>query len=175
GNLLCAQSHVRRNRFSPSAAPLLADNGDMRTRTIPTIAIAGLLALSGCSGSDEAEQPATEGAQGAETVDQSEQAEADDGSGDAEDDDDECEAAQASEPADEAEDSKLTLDTGAKTITIHPPAVYCAGEPGNLRHIIGKSNNEPPLVKAEGSDFVMVKIGQGKPYKIGRASCRERV
>ncbi|WP_298415719.1 hypothetical protein [Brevibacterium sp.] len=137
----------------------------MRTRTIPTIAIAGLLALSGCSGSDEAEQPATEDAQGAETVDQSEQAESEDGSEDAEDADDESETAEASEPADEAEDSKLTLDTGAKTITIHPTDVYCSGEPGNLRHIIGKSNNEPPLVKAEGSDFVMVKIGQGKPYK----------
>jgi hypothetical protein len=140
----------------------------MRTRTIPTIAIAGLLALSGCSGSDEAEQPATEDAQGAETADQSEQAESEDsdeGSEDAEDSDDESETAEASEPADEAEDSKLTVKTGAKTITIHPTDVYCSGEPGNLRHIIGKSNNKPPLVKAEGSDFVMVKIGQGKPYK----------
>jgi len=140
----------------------------MRTRTIPTIAIAGLLALSGCSGSDEAEQPATEDAQGAETVDQSEQASdesenADDGSEDAEDD--ESETVEASDPADETEDSKLTLDTGEKTVTIEPTDVYCSGEPGNLRHIIGKTNNELPLVKAEGSDFVMVKIGQGKPYK----------
>src|SRR5699024_4977349 len=137
----------------------------MRTRTIPTIAIAGLLALSGCSGSDEAAQPATEDAQGAETVDQSEQAESEDGSEDAEDADDESETAEASEPADEAEDSKLTLDTGAKTITIHPSYVYCAGEPGTLRHISCRSNSEPPLVKAECSDFVMVKLGQGKPYK----------
>src|SRR5699024_5509578 len=147
----------------------------MRTRTIPTIAIAGLLALSRCSSSDEAERPATEDAQGAETVDQSEQAEsedsdegsedADDESEDAEEADDESETAEASEPADETEDSKLTLDTGEKTVTIEPTDVYCSGEPGSLRHIIGKTNNELPLVKAEGSDFVMVKIGQGKPYK----------
>ena len=147
----------------------------MRTRTIPTIAIAGLLALSGCSGSDEAEQPATEDAQGAETVHQSEQAsdeseDADDGSEDAEDADDESETAEASEPADETEDSKLTLDTGEKTVTIEPTDVYCSGEPGSLRHIIGKTNNELPLVKAEGSDFVMVKIGQGKPYKTDQPS-----
>ena len=134
----------------------------MRTRTIPTIAIAGLLALSGCSGSDEAEQPATEDAQGAETVDQSEQA--------SDDADDESETAEASEPADETKDSKLTVKTGAKTITIHPTDVYCSGEPGSLRHIIGKTNNELPLVKAEGSDFVMVKIGQGKPYKTDQPS-----
>ena len=146
----------------------------MRTRTIPTIAIAGLLALSGCSGSssDEAEQPATEDAQGAETVDQSEQAsdDADDESEDSEDADDESETAEASEPADETEDSKLTLDTGGKTVTIEPTDVYCSGEPGSLRHIIGKTNNELPLVKAEGSDFVMVKIGQGKPYKTDQPS-----
>src|SRR5699024_4989948 len=116
----------------------------MRTRTIPTIAIAGLLALSGCSGSDEAEQPATEAAQGAETVDQSEQA-----SDESEDADDESETAEASETADETEDSKLTLDTGEKTVTIEPTDVYCSGEPGSLRHIIGKTNNELPLVKAE--------------------------
>jgi hypothetical protein len=153
----------------------------MRTRTIPTIAIAGLLALSGCSGSgsDEAEQPATEDAQGAETVDQNEQASdesedaddgSEDGSEDAEDADNESETAEASEPADETEDLKLTLDTGEKTVTIEPTDVYCSGEPGSLRHIIGKTNNELPLVKAEGSDFVMVKVGQGKPYKTDQPS-----
>src|SRR5699024_5291520 len=128
----------------------------MRTRTIPTIAIAELLALSGCSGSDEAEQPATEDAQGAETVDQSEQAsdeseDADDGSEDAEDADDESETAEASETADETEDSKLTLDTGEKTVTIEPTDASCSGEPASLRHITAKTNNELPLVKAKGS------------------------
>ena len=154
----------------------------MRTRSITTIAIAGLLALSGCSGSspDEAEQPATEDAQGAETVDQGEQAsdesddaeEADAGSEDAEDAEDaeESETAEASESDEETEDSKLTLDTGEKTVTIEPTDVYCYGEPGNLQHIIGKTNNELPLVKAEGSDFVMVKIGQGKPFKTNQPS-----
>ena len=151
----------------------------MRTRSITTIAIAGLLALSGCSGSssDEAEQPATEDAQGAETVDQSEQAsdepddaeDADAGSENAEDAE-ESETAEASESDEETEDSKLTLDTGEKTVTIEPTDVYCSGEPGNLQHIIGKTNNELPLVKAEGSDFVMVKIGQGKPFKTNQPS-----
>src|SRR5699024_9732035 len=140
-----------------------------------TIAIAGLLALSGCSssGSDEAEQPATEDAQGAETVDQSQQApeeskDADDETEDAEDDG--SETVKASDPADESEDSKLTVTTGGRTVTIRPTDVYCSGEPGNLHHIIGKTNNELPLVKAEGSDFVMVKIGQGKPYKANQPS-----
>ncbi|HCG55532.1 MULTISPECIES: hypothetical protein [Brevibacterium] len=43
--------------------------------------------------------------------------------------------------------------------------MYCSGEPGNIHHIIGKTNNQPPLVKAEKSDFAMVKTGHGKPFK----------
>src|SRR5699024_7547568 len=134
-----------------------------------------LIALSGCSGSDEAEQPATGDGQGAGTGAQGERASdeaegSDGGSEDAEDADDEAETAEASEPADESEDAKLSAKTGAKTVTIGPPDASCAGERGRLRHIIGKTNTELRLVKAGGSDFVMVKSGEGKPYKADQPS-----
>lgn len=119
----------------------------MRIRSITTIAITGLFALSGCSGSTSSD------------------------SGQLETDDAQTQSSEAAEetsneqtPTDDPEGSTLTLDTGEKTVTIEPTAVYCSGKPGSLHHIIGKTNDELPLVKAEGTDFVMAKVGQGRPF-----------
>ncbi|WP_209326197.1 hypothetical protein [Brevibacterium renqingii] len=142
----------------------------MRIRSISTVALAGLLALSGCSGSasDDSEQPQSEDtqSQSPEAAEEtpSEQAPPED-SDENEDSDDSSDQEKDSESADDSADSKLTLDTGEKTVTIEPTDVYCSGEPGSLQHIIGKTDNELPLVKAEGTDFVMAKIGQGRPFK----------
>ncbi len=76
-----------------------------------------------------------------------------------------CSGSASDEFPDDSADAKLTLDTGEKTVTIEPTDVYCSGKPGSLRHIIGKTDNELPLVKAEGTDFVMAKVGEGRPYK----------
>lgn len=142
----------------------------MRIRPITTVALAGLLALSGCSGStsDDSEQAPTDDAQSQspeaaeETPSQQAPTEGtDEDSGT----DDSSSTDEDSGSADDSEESHLKLDTGEKTITIDPTDVYCSGKPGSLRHIIGKTNNELPLVKAEGTDFVMVKVGQGRPFK----------
>ncbi|WP_152349119.1 hypothetical protein [Brevibacterium sp. CFH 10365] len=76
-----------------------------------------------------------------------------------------CSGSASDESPDASADTGLTLDTGGKTVTIEPTDVYCSGKPGSLRHIIGKTDNELPLVKAEGTDFVMVKVGEGRPYE----------
>lgn len=60
---------------------------------------------------------------------------------------------------------KLVLSTSNEKITIRPTDVYCSGTTGHIHHIIGKTHNAPPLVKAEGRHFAMVKIGHGAPYK----------
>ncbi|MFE1083332.1 MULTISPECIES: hypothetical protein [Brevibacterium] len=138
----------------------------MRTRSITTIAIAGMLALSGCSGANGTDEPQTDDSSSQDTAsapNESTSATTDDADESAEDPDDSSE--EGSPTADDSADSTLTLDTGEKTVTIEPTAVYCSGEPGSLQHIIGKTDNELPLVKAEGTDFVMVKVGQGRPYK----------
>jgi len=131
----------------------------MRFRWISAVALAGLVVLSGCSSaaSDDSEQPRTE-----DTQSQSPQG-AEDAStepaptGPAPTED--------SESTDGSAEAKLTLDTGEQTVTIEPTDVYCSGEVGALQHIIGKTNDELPLVEAEGNHFVMVKVGQGRPYK----------
>ncbi|WP_436326737.1 hypothetical protein [Brevibacterium sp. FAM 27836] len=132
----------------------------MRIRPITTVALAGLLALSGCSGStsDDSEQAPTDDAQ-SQSPEAAEETPSRQGS------DEDSGTDEDSGSADDSEESHLKLDTGEKTITIDPTDVYCSGKPGSLRHIIGKTNNELPLVKAEGTDFVMVKVGQGRPFK----------
>jgi ABC-type Fe3+-hydroxamate transport system substrate-binding protein len=139
----------------------------MRTKSMTTIAFASLLALSGCSGSasDNSEQPQTE-----DTSAQSSEAPEETPSGQAPTEGSDDSTSEGLESADDSADSTLTLDTGEKTVTIEPTDVYCSGKPGKLHHIIGKTDNELPLVKAEGTDFVMVKVGQGRPYKANNPS-----
>jgi hypothetical protein len=142
------------------------DNGPMRTRSITTIAIAGMLALSGCSGTNETDEPRPDDSASQSTDSApNESASATTGDADESAEDPDVSSEEGSTAADGSADSTLTFDTGEKTVTIEPTDVYCSGEPGSLHHIIGKTDNELPLVKAEGTDFVMVKVGQGRPYK----------
>ena len=61
--------------------------------------------------------------------------------------------------------SKLIFTVGGKKQTITPTEVYCSGKPGTIRHIIGKTNQRPPLVEADEKRFVLVKVGNGRPFK----------
>ncbi|PRZ36574.1 lipoprotein antigen [Antricoccus suffuscus] len=61
--------------------------------------------------------------------------------------------------------SALTLTVNGQQTELMPTDVYCSGTPGDIQHIIGKTNNQLPLVEAEKSNFAMVKIGQGAPHK----------
>lgn len=56
----------------------------------------------------------------------------------------------------------VSLDGDGEDITFTD--VYCSGSSGDLQNIIGKVNNQPPLLKISGSDHVMLKMGQEQPY-----------
>ena len=128
------------------------------------ITMAALLAIAGCSGesADDPQQSAAE-APGATSSDAPD--------GDNTDDADGADTAEpTSAPAEDtgsddndADDLVVTVD-GEET-AIDPTAVYCSGSEGNIHHIIGKTDNGPPLVKAEGTHFAMVKTGHQRPYK----------
>lgn len=68
--------------------------------------------------------------------------------------------------AEEPTESEITVTVGGTDTVITPDQVYCSGEKGKLRHIIGKTNNQPPLVEATPGEFAMVKLDQkSAPYK----------
>lgn len=143
----------------------------MRSTLISPLAIVGLLLLGGCSSPADEAQPDT--SEASEAADQT-SAPTDDAD-DADDADEESAAPKesssqkptSSASSDESAEGKqkLTLTVDSEKTTISPTDVYCSGEPGDIHHIIGKTNNQPPLVKAEESDFVMAKTGHGKPFK----------
>lgn len=60
--------------------------------------------------------------------------------------------------------SKLAFMVGGKKQDVTPTEVYCSGKPGTIAHIIGKSNQRPPLVEVDQKRFVLVKVGNGKPF-----------
>ena len=62
----------------------------------------------------------------------------------------------------------LVLTVDGTTTDIAPTDVYCTRSGDTLRHMIGKTSNRPPLVETDGTDFVMVKLGDGAPYKAQR-------
>lgn len=63
--------------------------------------------------------------------------------------------------------SKVTVALNGQEKVVEPTDVYCSGSPGNIEHIIGKVNNQIPLIKVAGdSEFAMVKLQrQGPPEK----------
>jgi|GEM_PF-3294496 len=141
-----------------------------RTAT-PALMLVAVLVLAGCnSGSQESDQSAAGGSGGDETAATTE---ADSGPDTATtspedtdtDDDADDDAKGDADGTDDSETEDLVLTVRGEKTTIEPTAVYCSGAPGNIRHIIGKTNNGLPLVKAEGTRFAMVKTGQQRPYK----------
>lgn len=70
------------------------------------------------------------------------------------------------------ESSSVTVTINGEETVVEPTNVYCSGSPGNIEHIIGKVNNQIPLIKVAGdSEFAMVKLHrQGPPEKAERPS-----
>ncbi len=69
-------------------------------------------------------------------------------------------------PTAEPTTSKITVTVDGTDTVINPDKVYCSGTEGNIRHIIGKTKDQPPLVEATRGEFAMVKTEkQGAPYK----------
>jgi len=73
---------------------------------------------------------------------------------------------------DAPESSKVTVSIDGQEKVVEPTDVYCSGSPGNIEHIIGKVNNQIPLIKVAGnSEFAMVKLQQqGPPEKANNPS-----
>ncbi|WP_114855617.1 hypothetical protein [Brachybacterium sp. YJGR34] len=127
-------------------------------RGLPLLALSVLL-LGGC-----ADDPAgTESPRPGVTAGSSDGGGASDGGGsDGESDADR--AADADGVAGPAAAS-LTLTTSEGTTTLALTEVRCSGAPGEIRHLIGTSDDQPPLVELTPGEFVMVKLGQERPYR----------
>lgn len=73
---------------------------------------------------------------------------------------------QPSQPAATAASARLTISRQGQPIAFSPTGVYCNGQPGSLRHLIAKTNNQLPLVEVTPGQFAMVKLEQrGAPEK----------
>lgn len=145
------------------------DNCNMHFKSISTLAVIGLLSLSGCTDSannDAADEAASE-AENTQTQSPAPAGEAGANSDSSETKRTEAptESSSDAKPSDAAKGSTVTLSTASEKVAIEPTDVYCSGEPGSISHIIGKTNNELPLIKVEKTEFVMVKTGHGRPYK----------
>lgn len=134
----------------------------MRPRhTITALAAAALLVLAGCGADDDGSAPGTAPAEETAPVEETRPAEKPtDASPEA------TKGAEPTEDGDAAADSELVLTVAGDEQVLEPTDVYCSGDVGNIRHIIGKTNNQLPIVEAKGTEFAMVKTGPGKPYRM---------
>ena len=145
-------------------------------RILPLLAATAVaLSLSACSSSepepdaDTASSPIVVPSDSSATQDDSEES-----ADDSEDSTDESKESTEDEK-DEADDSTSSQDKGNKTnsvtvtldgqdTVVEPTDVYCSGSTGDIEHIVGKVDNQLPLIKVEGhSDFAMVKLHQDGP------------
>lgn len=115
-----------------------------------------VLAFAGCSGDSGAESGTSAGG----TADESAAS-----SGSGSHDGPTSTTSSKTDDTDSHDTDKLTLTISGDETTIEPTDVYCSGPEGNIHHIIGKTDDGLPLVKAEGTHFAMVKTGNQRPYK----------
>lgn len=136
----------------------------MRRLTIPAITVSTLLVLAACGGSPTAGTDTGGGNQASpdNTASPNKPGSTTSGSSTAEADDTEDDSGK---DASGNEASRLTLTVNGEKTALEPTDVYCSGNPGNIHHIIGKTNNGLPLIEADGEHFAMVKTGHRRPYK----------
>lgn len=70
----------------------------------------------------------------------------------------------AEAPGSESDPNTVNVSLDGDTEDITFTDVYCSGPSGDIQNMIGKVNNQPPLLKVSGSDQVMLKMGQEQPY-----------
>src|SRR5699024_9148128 len=70
---------------------------------------------------------------------------------------------EAKESSEDPNTLTVTIDRDAQDITFTD--AYCSGPEGDIKNIIGKVNNRPPLIKVSGSHHVMLKMGNERPYE----------
>lgn len=178
----CRRSSAARSVTGPTVVRLAQQRSErfdgVVKRSTPTFLLcaAVLAAVAACTptGSDEPTSPDTsEPAAESDPAEPapSESAEADDPDDDAEADEsedstDSAESADGSSSASRPESSRVTVDLGGDSTVVQPTDVYCSGQPGDIEHIIGKTDNQLPLIEVSGSHFAMVKLDQrGAPEK----------
>src|SRR5699024_7322002 len=137
---------------------------DVHTKRNIAIAAAALFFMAGCSTTEES-SPESE-----ETT-----AEASTAPAEITTPEDETESSEASAPEENTEsnsDSDAESDSNTVTVTIDGDTeditftdAYCSGPQGDIKNIIGKVDNRPPLLKVSGSDHVMLKMGEERPYE----------
>ena len=71
-------------------------------------------------------------------------------------------SAEGSDRSSDPNTVNVSIDEDTEEITFTD--VYCSGPSGDIQSIIGKVDNEPPLLKVSGSDRVMLKMGHEQPY-----------
>lgn len=60
----------------------------------------------------------------------------------------------------------LSITIGSDAVDFAPTDVYCKVGGGELRHLIAKTNNQPPLLEVTSGEFAMLKLEQrGAPEK----------
>lgn len=117
----------------------------MTTQHNIILAAAALLVFAGCSASPEASpEPETASAGEVSVAPTAE------------------ESAEALETDSDPNTVNVSIDEDTEDITFTD--VYCSGSSGDIQNIIGKVNNQPPLLKVSGSDHVMLKMGHEQPY-----------
>ena len=107
-----------------------------------TLAVATLLLPTGCSASPETVPESVEPSAEVSTA-----------------------PAEATSDSDDSSPNTVTVSIDGETQDITFTDAYCSGPTGEIRNIIGKVENRPPLLKVSGSDHVMLKLGNEKPYE----------
>lgn len=137
----------------------------MRTRHLTaTVAAATLLVLGGCA-ADDGEGSAPDTAPAGETAPAEETTPAEEPTEETPESTEPTETTEATGSSDAAADRELVLTVAGDEQVLEPTDVYCSGVEDNIRHIIGKTGNQLPIIEAEGREFAMVKTGPGKPYR----------
>ncbi len=138
----------------------------MRTRHLTaTVAAATLLVLGGCA-ADDGEGSAPDTAPAGETAPAEETTPAEEPTEETPESTEPTETTEATGSSDAAADRELVLTVAGDEQVLEPTDVYCSGVEDNIRHIIGKTGNQLPIIEAEGREFAMVKTGPGKPYRM---------
>lgn len=140
------------------------------------IAVATLtlaVGLTSCSTDTSADDPATEETSSEASTPAPEQSESEasdpDVSEDSEASSDESDPDDGTDDSDGSEELIVTIDGSDQTLDL--TNVYCDGSPDNIENIIGKTNNQPPLLKVTGDHFAMLKLQkQGAPEKANSPS-----
>ncbi|HIW46945.1 MAG TPA: hypothetical protein H9884_08615 [Candidatus Yaniella excrementigallinarum] len=136
----------------------------MHSKRNIAIAAAALLLMTGCSTTQETSPESEESAAEASTAPAEVTA--------PEDDAETTEEAAPEENAESSPDSDAESDSNTVSVTIDGETeeitfsdAYCSGPQGEIKNIIGKVNNRPPLLKVSGSEHVMLKMGEERPYE----------